>query len=379
MVAHLPIDDDRSGPPPVVSEPSELTPDWLTQVLRSPTTGDDFAVTAAGCTPIGTGQMGASFRLELTYAGEAGGLPATMVAKLPSPDPSLRSMAAGAYRTELGFYRDLADTVALRTPQWHHAAISDDGASFVLLLEDLHPARQGDQIVGSTPAEAARAARSLAGLHGPRWCDPSLHDLAWVAPIDAEGADLLGQVTVSAVQVFAERFADRLDPDDVVLLGQVAEVMGAWILGRPERFAPVHGDFRMDNLMFFPDADVLDTSGDGGPGRDLATVDWQTVGVGLPARDLAYFLETSLDPELRRAHEGELVGEYHRVLLTFGVEDYSYDQCFDDYRFAALQGPLITVLGAAYGTRTERGDEMFLAMASRSCAAIRDLQSLTLI
>jgi len=44
-----------------------------------------------------------------------------------------------------------------------------------------------------------------------------------------------------------------------------------------------------------------------------------------------------------------------------------------------LQGPLITVLGAAYGTRTERGDEMFLAMASRSCAAIRDLQSLTLV
>ena len=37
-----------------------------------------------------------------------------------------------------------------------------------------------------------------------------------------------------------------------------------------------------------------------------------------------------------------------------------------------VQGPLVAVFGCAYGTRTERGDQMFAAMVRRSCAAIRD-------
>ena len=307
-------------------------------------------------------------------------------------------MAAGAYRTELGFYLDLAHTVAVRTPTCHHAGIADDNATFVLLLEDLHPARQGDQITGATLAEAEDAVVNLAGLHGPRWCDPTLLDLSWVSTVDEDGAAMLADAMVSAVDVFVERYAGRLDPADGPLLAEIAAVMGRWIVGRPERFGPVHGDYRMDNLMFFPGSSP-DRSG------GMAAVDWQTIGVGLPARDLAYFLETSLDPELRRVHERDLesgamsgddaslaqdnelvklvnriiVDAYHQALVDHGVTGYSAEQCFDDYRYAALQGPLITVFGAAYGTPTERGDEMFLAMISRSCEAIRDLGTLDLI
>ncbi|MGZ4784750.1 MAG: phosphotransferase, partial [Acidimicrobiales bacterium] len=284
---------DQVGDLAVVAEPEDLTPAWLTRALGS--TGA-FAVTAVESQPIGTGQMGSSFRLQLTYAGDPGSLPATIVAKLPSPNPDMRPMAAGAYRTELGFYLDLAGTVAVRTPTCHHAAIAEDNATFVLLLEDLHPARQGDQIVGATLAEAEAASVNLAGLHGPRWCDPTLFDLPWVNPVDAEGAAMLGEVFASAVDVFVERYAGRLDPADGPLLAEIAQVMGRWIVGRPERFGPVHGDYRMDNLMFFP-GPTPDTTG------GMAAVDWQTIGVGLPARDLAYFLETSLEPDLRRQHE----------------------------------------------------------------------------
>ena len=353
----------------VVAEPEDLTAEWLTRALGS--TGD-FTVTAVESTPIGTGQMGSSFRLQLTYQGDPGDRPSTIVAKLPSPNPDMRPMAAGAYRTELGFYLDLAHTVAVRTPTCHHAGIADDNATFVLLLEDLHPARQGDQITGATLAEAEDAVVNLAGLHGPRWCDPTLLDLSWVSTVDEDGAAMLADAMVSAVDVFVERYAGRLDPADGRLLVDIAKVIGPWIVGRPERFGPVHGDYRMDNLMFFPGPTPERSGG-------MAAVDWQTIGVGLPARDLAYFLETSLDPELRRVHERDLVDAYHQALVDHGVTGYSAEQCFDDYRYAALQGPLITVFGAAYGTPTERGDEMFLAMISRSCEAIRDLGTLDLI
>ena len=75
----------------------------------------------------------------------------------------------------------------------------------------------------------------------------------------------------------------------------------------------------------------------------------------------------------------ELVKTYHAALLDYGVSGHTYDECFDDYRFGQFQGLMITVLAAAGLSHTERGDEMFMAMSSRACEAIRDLDSLALL
>ena len=44
-----------------------------------------------------------------------------------------------------------------------------------------------------------------------------------------------------------------------------------------------------------------------------------------------------------------------------------------------LVGVIYTVLGAMAVIQTDRGDEMFMAMCSRACQAIRDLESDQLI
>jgi hypothetical protein len=76
------------------------------------------------------------------------------------------------------------------------------------------------------------------------------------------------------------------------------------------------------------------------------------------------------------------VASYHDELRRRGVQEYSANDCFDDYRLGQLQGPFITVLGCIYGATAERSpeaDEMFISMATRSCAAIRELESLSLV
>ena len=108
-------------------------------------------------------------------------------------------------------------------------------------------------------------------------------------------------------------------------------------------------------------------------------VDWQTLGVGLPARDLAYFTATSVPPEQRADTESDLVRAYHAALAGHGVQDYPFDQCWWDYRLAVVQAPLITALGFAFASATERGDELALTMISRGCRAIRELGTLDLI
>jgi hypothetical protein len=87
--------------------------------------------------------------------------------------------------------------------------------------------------------------------------------------------------------------------------------------------------------------------------------------VGLPARDLAYFTATSLSSELRSTIESGLVDEYHRTLLGYGVTGYDPETCWRDYRLGMPQALLISALGFAFATATERGDGTVLTMLRR--------------
>ncbi len=332
----------------------ELTPSWLSAALG-------LTVTTVHSSPVGTGQMGACYRLWLT--GDAA-LPDTVLAKLPTPDAGTREFLAGSYGNEVRFYRDIAATVAVGVPQCYYAGLGDKGV-FTLLLEDLAPAQQGDQIIGCTPDQAKDAAVNLAGLHGPRWCDPTLLAVEGMNLPTAADGDLIDETFTGAVETTLQLLGDRVPPADAQTLRTVAPLIGRWVYSRPDPYAFVHGDYRLDNLLF-----PLE-----GPG--VRAVDWQVISLGLPARDVAFLLGTGLTVADRRVHEKDIIAAYHAALIRYGVTDYSFEQCWDDYRYAMLQAPLITCYGCAYAaSRTERGDRMFAAMNERGCAAIRDLDTL---
>jgi len=344
----------------LIDDRDALTADWLGRAL-------DTDVAAVSVTAIGTGQTGSSYRLDVSYA-DTTDLPATFVAKLPAADRSVRERVALGYRAEVAFYETVARTLKVPLPACYLSAISEDAQKFVLLLSDLAPAVQGDQLAGCTPDAARTAVVALAGLHGPRWCDPEwINFSGTVMPKpDADAAAGFGELARMAADMFLERLGKWMTDSNRETLRVYPDSVARWLLLRPDRYALLHGDYRLDNLMFAPDGSVT-------------VVDWQTISVGLPARDLAYFLSTSLDPDERGTHERELVAAYHEALLRHGVTDYSFDECWSDYRIGMLHSPLIATLGSAFSTTTERGDDMTLVMLERACAAIRDLGTLALV
>jgi len=353
--------------PPIPGSPAEVTAAWLSEVLSD--SDRTVAVDAVDVSPIGTGQTGATYRIAVRYVGDHGGLPDSFVVKLPAQQDAVRERVALSYRSEHAFYTGVAETLAVPLPRCYHCALADDGAEFALLLADMAPAEQGDQIRGCTLDEARLAVTALAGLHGPRWCDPAwLSFSGTVMPkADEPIAKGLGDVTRLAAATTVDKLGERMDPADRATVRQSADLIADWLLGSPERFSLLHGDYRIDNLLFNPDR------------TRVTVVDWQTLAVGLPARDLAYFLATSLPSEDRAAHERELVGVYHRALVGHGVHNYDAETCWQDYRFGMLQVPLITTLGFAFSAETERGDDMVLAMLERGSRAIRELGTLELI
>ncbi len=345
--------------------PSDVTSSWLAGALSN--AAAPVQLDAVDVTPVGTGQTGATFRVAATYAANPDNLPDTFILKLPAGDDAVRDRVSLGYRSECAFYQSVAELVTIPVPQCYHVEIADEGASYALLLADQAPAVQGDQIAGCEVVQAQLAVRALAGLHGPTWCDQRWQTFPGLA-MSVVGEDAirgLGDIAKMAAGITVDKLGTRLSNADAQTLVAAMDLVTPWLLDAPDRFALLHGDYRLDNLLY--------------DGERVSVVDWQTLGVGLASRDLAYFIGTSLEPAVRAEAEKELVGEYHRALLDTGVSGYDESTCWQDYRLGMVQVPLISALGCAFSVETERGDDMMAVMLRRGCAAIRDLGTLELI
>ncbi len=350
---------------PIPRYPEDVTAGWVEEVL-----GDhNVEVSAVALGAVGTGQTGATYRVSVSYASNPSGLPDTFVIKLPAGDDAVRDRVTLGYRSECAFYASVAARVRVPTPQCFHCEINADATEYALLLADAAPAVQGDQLAGCGEREALLAVTALAGLHGPTWCGqewPTFPGLA-MAQLDEAGAAGMGDVARMCAEITVDKLGAQLGEDDCETLTAALGLVTPWVSAPLGRFSLIHGDYRLDNMLFDPD------------GEQVWVVDWQTLGVGLPARDLAYFTATSLRPELRSAIERDLVAAYHDALLGHGVTGYDAETCWQDYRFGVLQAPLICALGFVFATGTDRGDDMIATMLRRACRAIRELGTLELV
>ncbi|WP_329407802.1 ecdysteroid 22-kinase family protein [Nocardia vinacea] len=347
--------------------PAEVTPQWLSSVLGRGIA--EVGIGAVDLAPVGTGQTGSVYRATVEYTANPEHLPSTFVIKLPSQDPEVRSKVSIGYRTEYGFYSELAPSVEVPMPKVYHCRSANDGYDFVLVMEDLAPAVQGDEVAGCSLHAAELASEAIAGLHAAFWCDPGIADFPYVVvpKADAEVADNLGAAIRMAADITLREFG-RLSEEDRRTLGDAAALTADWLLLEPDRFSVLHGDYRLNNLMFAPDESWI------------TVVDWQSTTIGLPTRDLAYFVVSSLTPDDRAAAERNLVKTYHRALQKHGIADYEFETCWRDYRLGVLHVNLITTLAYAFtSTPADGNEDMLTAMFTRSCRAIRELGTLELI
>jgi hypothetical protein len=204
---------------------------------------------------------------------------------------------------------------------------------------------------------------ALVGLQAPRWDDASLKAERWLA--DPARMEMMFAGVEPALPQFLERFGSRIAPEDAALAERIAPEAAAWVSQMTAGPAVVvHGDYRLDNLVFPRD------------GASPVTVfDWQAVRLGLPLVDACLYLGGCLPISARREHERDLLHEYHRRLLAERVRDFSFDQLWESYRWCVFYGLMLTIPFSAQVERTERNDALYGVMIRGYSQQALDLES----
>lgn len=375
----------------------DLTPEWLTTTLRE---GGHLAaagaVTSTKREVLGEGEgfMGDIARLRLAYEGGEG--PASVVAKMPRLENRAFGELVGVYERESCFYEELAGDVPVALPGVYYSdfdrhAVSDRQKGsmrlanrlpqpllprvtrlalwsagrrkrrYLLLLEDLGDAQSGDQLAGTDPSVCATVLTLIAKMHASFWESPQLDGRYWLVPF-AGDSRIRQSLFLEGRDSFRERHPDLFDEEFERLVAWVSE-HGVETIDRMQAEAPetlIHGDLRLDNLVFR----------DGEP----VFFDWQAIRRGPAAFDVAWFLSGSSD-SMTAADEAELLRSYHAELEAHGVSGYPFEAFERHYRMGLLATAqtlgLLTILDV--GASEGRGAEMAGAWVRRLRARLRQV------
>ena len=354
---------------PVPRGIDDVTPEWLTAALGEG--GLDVRVASLTKENIGegVGVNGVTTRLRVDYEPGSAQGPASLVLKLPAALPASKEIGLrlGFYENEIRFYDEMASSVSVNLPRHYYTGMDKERQDYALLLEDMAPAAPGDDIASCSWEEALSIVDELPKLHAPWWNSPKLASFEWLPT---------GEPNVEAANA---RFQETLFPATMKNYGDTLSETAKRVSEKYSRglvhivkqmtaspFTLTHSDYRLVNMLL------------GGPEGDrrITVLDWQRVALGKGPIDVAFFTVLSLEPEVRRAWQWDLVERYHAGLLEYGIRDYSLEECKRDYRLCAFAPSRIAL---AHGSRPRDalggpvGERLQSTLVARAAAAMEDL------
>jgi hypothetical protein len=306
--------------------------------------------------------MSQVLRAQLSYDGDGGAVPSSVIVKVAAESEMIRQtgLGMGFYPAEIRFYQEIAESVDINAPDCYYAEIDAAEGWFTLVMNDRPNVAPGNMLDDGTPTDAASALRETIALQSPRWNDPVLREADWLQPTSWI---MFAESFPASLAPFLERFGERMTAEEKALCERVMPHAASWLRSWSGPVVIQHGDYRPDNLLFGP------------PGERPTVFDWQTVRVGPPYIDPGNYIVGSLTTETRRAHQEELLRGYHEGLLGGGVDGYAWDTCWEDYRCSPLYGVHAFVGTSPHVQSTPRGDELYLQSFRRYAAAAIDLAS----
>ncbi|GAB05207.1 phosphotransferase [Gordonia amarae] len=358
--------ETTTEPTPIVGI-DEITPSWMQAGLRRSGL-PDAVVTAVSHAPIGAGNVSDCVRVEITYDGNRGEAPESVVVKLRPSDPGAHQhgLNSGAYHREIGAFRAIGERLACRIPSAYWVA--GDETNINLVTEDLtRSAVPGNQAAGSNAEEAEAVIVELARVHSA--FAPTTPESApdWMIRL-ADVCDYWSDHARAGAEAALGRYTDALPPEYLDVIRDGADIVRDWHLLPQQRWSFTHGDPRVDNVLF--------EQVGGKPSAVL--IDWQVTGVRNPMYDVGYFMSGSVDTDLRREIEMPLIRRYIEV-YSRQAAGYDVADAVCDYQIQLLSGLYITLAAIDVLPDNDVVNALILALLRRNCAAVIDWKSVAAV
>ncbi|PMX27436.1 MULTISPECIES: phosphotransferase [unclassified Pseudomonas] len=353
-------------PNKIVTSPSGMTIEWFTSLLTEAGVLSGGRVERVELEPFGGGVMTNMVRAKLGYVGTSDA-PASILVKYPSDDDGNFGIAQimGLYELEVLFYQDIAPQLPnMSIPKCYSAQLEEETGRFTLALEDRSAnTKPGTMQSTVTLQECSAALKELVNFQAPLWNSQVLAEFDWLH----DSSRTLGvfDAIPAGLEPFLERFGHALTPEHVKLFESVLPLAGKWVRSWQAPTVLQHGEFRAGNVLFGITADA----------PPVTVIDFQTVRVGPPGVDLAYFMGGSMPAEDRRTMEGELIREYHQHLVDAGVQGFDWDACWKSYCEGAMYGVYLLVGMAGQVESTERNDRVILNLVQQMADMALDLDA----
>ncbi len=349
----------------VITHIDQVTPEWLTAVLRRSGALSGGAVEAFEV-DAGRGNWSTSGALRLRYsAGAAGERPPRLFLKLVDTD-----LGDGEFfgPSEVNYYtRDYLDVPDAPLLRCYDGRYSPTLQRYHLLLEDISPTHTIACERTPTLEYGLALADAFAVLHARWWgadrlaeAEAPIHDAAHIrrfVAIAEPGAghiirELSGELSSHWPGMIRDLFARH--PQTMIARG-----------GDLNGFTLIHGDAGCYNIMVPRDG-----------WRPLYLIDRQpfdwSLSKWLGAYDLAYAIALDWDVEARRRWEQPILRHYHAALIRRGIRDYGWEQLWDDYRLCVAMGVYIAVEYCRGGVNPDT-QWVWLPMLRRALTALDDL------
>lgn len=349
----------------VITHLDQVTPEWLTAVL-----GRSSALTSGKVigyeVESGRGNWSTSGSLRLRYSPDATGeRPSRLFLKLVDADTGDGEFFGPSeveYYTR--DYLDVADAPLLRCYDGHYSPAL---LRYHLLLEDVSPTHEIACERAPSLQYGLTLAEAFAALHARWWgaerlaaAGAPIHDAAHLLRFVAIAEPGAGHIIRHVPGELAPHWPDAIRD----IFARHLETMIARGLDL-NGFTLIHGDAGCYNIMVPRDG-----------WRPLYLIDRQpfnwSLTTWLGAYDLAYAIALDWDVELRRQWERPILRHYHEALLRRGVQNYSWDQLWDDYRLCVAMGVYIAVEYCRGGIN-EDTQWVWLPMLQRALTAVDDL------
>jgi hypothetical protein len=306
----------------VITDIAQVTPEWLTETLYRTGVlpcGRVVSVLKDASRPFGS----VVSNLSLTYSDTSPlHVPRHLFLKIANPE--LHQKYPGHGNREIEFYGAIpaGDYANLSLPRCYAAEASDAG--FHLLLDDL----TDSHVILPHPFPPSRVqceqvVDGLARLHAYWWN----HERLGVSM--GRSAD---QKTVfNGDENFYPAFADFLGE---ALWDERRAIFERVMQAEPRlherlqkgKLTLIHGDAHAWNFLYPHD-----------PGAPAILIDWEAWDADVGVFDLAYLITLFWFPAHRARMEKTLVQRYHGRLLEYGVNNYTWGDCWNDYRHSVIR------------------------------------------